>query len=126
MFNRKMPTGEYYLANWYEYTAQVDLDSEDGSWTDIPAEFRYKQYIDDAGTRYPMPGMRTTSGGLELTIETTNDYAFKEMDKIKFSNGKILKIKTTSKNRQRSNSMAAFQFPGAVDDYASTIIVLYS
>jgi hypothetical protein len=48
------------------------------------------------------------------------------MDKVEFSNGNILRIKTVSENRHRSNSMASFQFPGAVDEYKTTVIVFSS
>lgn len=122
----RMPLNEHYTAQWYEYTPQSTLAGEDGEWTDIPADFRYKQYIDDQGVRYPMPGMRTTDAGLEISIETSSDFNFKEHDKVKFANGSILRIKSKSYNRQVSNSMAAFQFPGAVDDYKTTVISFHN
>jgi len=124
MWNQKMTLGEWYNGQWYQYTPAATLEDE-GTLTDIPEDFRYKQFVDDQGIRYPIPGMRT-SQGLSITIETTSDLPFKEMDKIKFPDGSILRIKSVSDNRARSNSMASFQFPGSIDEYKSTVIIFNS
>lgn len=118
-----MPIGEYYTAEWYEYNGKDTLEDED-SYEAFSEEFHYASFIDEHGIRFPMPGMRT-SAGLDITIETRSDLPFKELDKVKFHNGSILKIKSVEVVRDTSNDLASFQFNGAVDEY-STVVIRFS
>ena len=114
-----MKTGEWKNAKWYEYTAPATKEQE-GSVTDIPADISYKQYVDENGTVYPLPGMR--SNGQDIAIESSTDYDVKDDDVIEFYNKKKYTVRNVSTIHDTSNSMALFNFPGAEREYTRILI----
>ena len=120
-FNLMMHTGEWFRAEWIEYIP-AETKEDEPCYAITPIDFRYRQFADDSGQIFPLPGMRST--GLGYTIETSDNIKFKPLDKIQFPDDKVFKVKDVATIRQTGNNMAAFTFPGAVEDYIRQIITL--
>jgi len=118
-FNLKMGVAEWKNAQWYEYTAPATLEQE-GSLSDIPADISYKQFVDEDGTVFPLPGMR--ANGQEIAVESSTDYDVKDDDVIEFPNGKKYTVRNVSTIHDTSNAMALFNFPGAEREYTRILI----
>lgn len=121
MDNLHMPIGEYYTAEWYEYIPPVTTEDEP-AYESFSETFYYTRHIDNKGIRYPIPGMRATNTGLEITISTTSDLPFKELDKVKFQGNRLMTIKSIEEDVDTENEMATFNFPGAVEEYKTYVI----